>query len=324
VDTPAHPQPVAIGSQPRPSAEAVAEHLRTARGVVLLTGASSGMGLASTLALVRSGFHVIATVHAPHEADVPLRQAPAGSVTTSVLDLAKPEQVAETARFVGDFLRDAGIPGLAGLVNNAGVGVTGPTETVSLDRIRWQFEVNVFGQLALTSAVLPLLRAARGRIVNIGSVGAWITMPFGGPLCASKAAFRAFNDALRLELKSSGVGVIMLEPGRVKTAAADRVLEDLEPTIAAMSPQERERYGAAYRTMVQTTVRLEHNGESPDGVARAVVKALTKARPHTRQPIGPTSRLLGLFGRFLPAFLLDRLRYKALGLTDFARTGAGG
>jgi NAD(P)-dependent dehydrogenase (short-subunit alcohol dehydrogenase family) len=306
-----------------PSAEAVAEYLRTSRGVVLLTGASSGMGLASALALTRLGFHVVATVHAAHEADIPLSQAAPGSLTTTVLDLSKPEQVAETARFVGDLLHGAGIPGLAGLVNNAGVGVTGPTETVSLDRIRWQFEVNVFGQLALTSAVLPLLRAGHGRIVNIGSVGAWITMPFGGPLCASKAAFRAFNDALRLELKSSGVGVIMLEPGRVKTAAADRVLDDLEPTLAAMSPQHQERYGAAYRTMVHNTVRHEHNGDSPDVVARAVVKALTKARPHTRQPIGGLSHVLGLLGRLLPAFLLDRVRYKALGLGDFARGGEG-
>jgi NAD(P)-dependent dehydrogenase (short-subunit alcohol dehydrogenase family) len=296
--------------------------MRTARGVVLLTGASSGIGLVTTLTLARAGFHVIATVRTQSSADALVAQAPPGSVTPTYLDLADPLQADETARVVGGLLRDAGVPGLAGLVNNAGFGVVGPTETVALDRIRQQFEVNVFGQLALTRAVLPLLRAGRGRIVNIGSVGAWVTMPFVGPLSASKAALRAFNDALRLELKPSGVAVVLLEPGRVRSAAAGHLVADIEPTIAAMSAEQRERYGAAYRGVVTKAARMEQNGEAPEPVARAVVKALTAARPRSRTPIGKTARILGLFAKLLPNPLFDRMRYKAFGLAGFAR-GAG-
>jgi NAD(P)-dependent dehydrogenase (short-subunit alcohol dehydrogenase family) len=297
--------------------------MRTARGVVLLTGASSGIGLVSTLTLARAGFHVIATVRSQSSADALLAQAPPGSVTPTYLDLADPDQADKTAHTIGGLLRDAGVPGLAGLVNNAGYGVVGPTEAVALDRIRQQFEVNVFGQLALTRAVLPLLRAGHGRIVNIGSVGAWVTMPFVGPLAASKAAFRAFNDALRLELKGSGIAVVLLEPGRVRTAAAETLVRDIEPTIAAMSADEQARYGAAYRSVVTKAARLEQKGEPPEPVARAVLKALTLGRPRSRQPIGRTARVLGLLAKVLPNPLFDRMRYKAFGLTAFAR-GVGG
>jgi len=304
-------------------AHAAPSGLRTARGVVLLTGASSGIGLAGTLALARAGFHVVATVRSQAKADALLAQAPPGGVTTLLLDLVDPLGPGETARQVGALLRDAGVPGLAGLVNNAGFGVAGPSETVALDRIREQFEVNVFAQLALTRAVLPLLRAGRGRIVNVGSVGAWVTMPFAGPLAASKAALRAFNDALRLELKPSGVRVVLLEPGRVKTAAADGLVAQLEPTIAAMSADEQARYAAAYRATVAKAARLERNGEPCEPVARALVKALTAARPRSRRPIGKTARILGVLARLLPNPLLDRMRLKAFGLTGFARADGG-
>jgi NAD(P)-dependent dehydrogenase (short-subunit alcohol dehydrogenase family) len=296
--------------------------IREARGVVLVTGTSSGMGLASAAALVRSGYHVIGTVLAPHEAEALLAQVPEGSVSVCVLDISDADQLRATVEWTHRLLREAGVPGLAGLVNNAGVGVSGPMEVVPMDRVRWQFEVNLFGQLALTQALLPLLRAGHGRIVNIGSVGAWVTMPFGGPLTASKAAFRACNDALRMELKPSGIPVVLLEPARVRTAAQSRLQEECDALLAAMSEDDRARYADGYRTMVATAVEEGGQAGSPEPVAAAVVRALTARRPRSRQPIGRLSHVLGLLGRLLPNPLLDRLRYRVLGLGGYAR-GSG-
>lgn len=292
--------------------------IRAARGVVLVTGTSSGMGLAATSTLVRHGYHVIATVLAKEEETALLSEVPASSVSITVLDITDPDQVKSTVEFTRDLLREAGVPGLAGLVNNAGVGVSGPMEALPVDRIRWQFEVNVFGQLALTQGLLPMLRAGHGRIVNIGSVGAWITMPFGGPLTASKAAFRACSDALRMELKPSGVPVIMLEPARVKTGVQKQLTVEVEKTTAEMSEDNRKRYESGYRTMVNNVLRHEEHGSTAEPVADAILRALTAKRPRSRQPIGRTAVMLGLFGRVLPNPVLDRMRYRLLGLKEFA------
>jgi len=294
-------------------------HLRAARGVVLVTGTGSGMGLSALRELVREGFHVIATVLSEDETAGVLARVPAGSTSVLPLDITRPEQIDALAASVRQLLGRAGVAGLAGLVNNAGVGVSGPLEAVPVDRLRWQFEVNVFGQIALTQALLPLLRPVRGRIVNIGSVGAWITMPFGGPLTASKAAFRALNDALRMELKPSGVKVVLLEPARVRTGVQELLARELETTTAQMSKDNRALYAEGYRAMVTAALRHEEGGDPPEVTARAVVRALTDARPRSRRPIGRTAVVLGLFGRVLPNPVLDRVRYRLLDLRDYAR-----
>lgn len=308
---------------PSPGVVVEGERIGAARGVVLVTGTSSGMGLATAVALVRAGYHVIGTVLAPHEADALCSRVPGGSVSVAVLDISDPARVRATVEWVHRLLRGAGVPGLAGLVNNAGVGVSGPMETIPMDRIRWQFEVNVFGQLDLVQALLPLLRSGSGRIVNIGSVGAWVTMPFGGPLTASKAAFRAFNDALRMELRPTGVTVVMLEPARVRTAAQHQLRSECDATLAAMSEGDLARYGDGYRTMIDSVLDQQERASSPEPVAEAVVRSLTARRPRSRQPIGRLSHVLGLFGRLLPNPVLDRLRYRVLGLSAYARRATG-
>ncbi|WP_245671066.1 SDR family NAD(P)-dependent oxidoreductase [Nocardia amamiensis] len=154
---------------------------------VLVTGASTGIGRATALLLAREGFTVYAGVRKETDG-----QALGKTVTPIQLDVTDPGRIAEVAE---------GLSRLDALINNAGIGVTGPVEFVPLDEWRRQYEVNVFGQLAVTQAMLPMLRASHGRVVTVGSVGSWITLPFGGPLCSSKHAIRSINDAMRMELK---------------------------------------------------------------------------------------------------------------------------
>lgn len=129
---------------------------------------------------------------------------------------------AEAFQVIRETVRAAG---LVGLVNNAGVGVTAPIELVPLEELRRQFDINVFGQVAVIQAFLPLIRAACGRIITVGSVGGKITIPFGGPLCSSKYAIESVNDALRMELRSWGIHVVLVAPGSICTPAVDKLNE---------------------------------------------------------------------------------------------------
>ena len=173
----------------------------------------------------------------------------------------------------------------------------------------------MFGQIAVTQAMLPMLRAARGRVVTVGSVGSWITLPFGGPLCSSKHAIRSLNDALRMEVARFGVAAILIEPGSIHTDAVDKLEDEVEPRLATLGPEGRRLYGSAYRTMVTSGLREERSGSSPDVVARAILHALTAPRPRARYPVGKKSRLMSTLGRIVPQYTLDRLRLRALGLT---------
>jgi NAD(P)-dependent dehydrogenase (short-subunit alcohol dehydrogenase family) len=268
---------------------------------VLVTGASTGIGRASALLLAREGFTVYAGVRKEADGD-----ALGPSVTPITIDVTDAGQIADAAQRLGR---------LDALVNNAGIGVTGPVEFVPLDALRHQYEVNVFGQVAVTQAMLPMLRASRGRVVTVGSVGSWITLPFGGPLCSSKHAIRSLNDALRMELKPFGVAAVLIEPGSIHTDAVDKLEDEVEPRLDTLGPEGRRLYGTAYRTMVTRSLEEERSGSSPDVVARAVLHALTARTPRSRYPVGKKSRLMSTLGRVVPQYTLDRLRMRALGLS---------
>jgi NAD(P)-dependent dehydrogenase (short-subunit alcohol dehydrogenase family) len=181
---------------------------------VVVTGASSGIGRASVARLVKAGWRVFASVRKAEDA-AKLQQEFGERVTPLIMDVTNRAAISKAAEQV---TTDLGDRGLDGLVNVAGIGLVRPVEYVSDEDMQRIFQINVFGQIAVTQAFLPLLRRARGRIVNIGSVGAHIGLPFGGLLNASKSALRSLNDALRLELRSSGVRVSIIEPGAIKNA----------------------------------------------------------------------------------------------------------
>jgi NAD(P)-dependent dehydrogenase (short-subunit alcohol dehydrogenase family) len=277
---------------------------------VLITGASSGIGRACALRLVREGFVVFAGVRNPKDAhDL---QVEGGERMLPVeIDVTDADTIRDAVVLIRARVADRG---LDGLVNNAGIGLSMPVEYMPLDKLRHQFEVNVFGQIAVTQAFLPLIREAVGRIVNIGSVGSHITIPFGGALCGSKYAFLALNDALRLELHPFGIHVSIIEPGAINTPAVAKTLGDVEGVIRAFPPEGAERYGEMLRTFTRRAYDRESHGSDPAVVATAVHHALTATHPRARYPVGKDARLMVTLPRILPDGLLDRIRWRLFGM----------
>jgi NAD(P)-dependent dehydrogenase (short-subunit alcohol dehydrogenase family) len=165
-----------------------------------------------------------------------------------------------------------------------------------------------------------LIRVASGRIVNIGSVGGWITMPFGGPLCASKHALKSFNDALRMELYPWGIHVSLIEPGAISTRAVDKLEAGVEGTIEEFPALGRAHYAGTFQAMTKRAIAHERSGSPPEVVAEAVLHAMTAKAPKARYPVGAGSRLQSTLARILPDRLLDQMLFRTLGLP--ARFGA--
>jgi NAD(P)-dependent dehydrogenase (short-subunit alcohol dehydrogenase family) len=282
----------------------------TVSGAVVVTGASSGIGRACALLLDRYGFQVFAGVRKEQDGRS-LQSAASERLTPLLIDVTDASSIAQAAARVREAV---GSRGLAGLVNNAGIGVLGPVEYLPLDDLHEQFDVNVFGQIAVTQHFLPLLRQGRGRVVNIGSIGDRIAMPFGGALCASKSALASLNDALRMELRPWGLHVCLVEPATIATPAAGKVQAASEALLRRLPSEGAQQYADMFRTYTRRVVEQEKQGSSPDVVAAVVLRALTAARPKTRYLAGKDSTLLSLLPRLVPERLLDLLRLRIFGL----------
>jgi NAD(P)-dependent dehydrogenase (short-subunit alcohol dehydrogenase family) len=275
---------------------------------VVITGASTGIGRACALDLARRGFSVFAGVR--REVDADGLTGEDSRINPVILDVTDAASIAAAAARVSEAV---GARGLAGLVNNAGVAVSGPLEYLPLDELRRQLEINLVGQVAVTQAFLPLLRRARGRVVNVGSIGGRVALPFLGPYAASKFAMEGLSDSLRRELAPLGVGVSVVRPGAIATsiwesgnAAADEVLQSM--------PREAiEIYGeAADRTRAAAQKRAD--GAIPaSAVADVVRHALTAERPRTRYLVGRTAKVMATLAKVLPDRAMDALIARSLG-----------
>jgi NAD(P)-dependent dehydrogenase (short-subunit alcohol dehydrogenase family) len=273
--------------------------------VVLITGASTGIGRATALHLARAGWTVLAGVRKPHDGEQLVRDG-GEQVVPIALDVTDAAQIAaavEQVRELGE---------LDALVNNAGIGYSGPLELVPIADLHNQFDVNVLGPVALTQALLPALRRAHGRVVFVSSIGGRVPMAFTAPYAASKHAIEAIGDALRVELRSSNVQVALVEPGSVATPIWDksRVLGDGVEVPAELADQ----YGhvrAAMRKVIKST---ERRGIPPEQVARAIEQALTARRMKARYLIGRDARAMLLAKRLLPDHVFDRVAKRALGV----------
>jgi NAD(P)-dependent dehydrogenase (short-subunit alcohol dehydrogenase family) len=204
--------------------------------------------------------------------------------------------------------------GLDALFNNAGTGTIAPVEHLSPDDLRGTFEINLFGQIFMTQSFLPLVRKAKGRIVNTGSVGDHLTPPFGAGIASPKAALASMTMALRIELKAQGIHVILVEPGAINTPTVEKTLGGVEQTIAALPEDGRTLYGAAMRSLARTFVAHERSGSPPEVVAAVVERALNARSPKTRYAAGKNALKLTLLARFLPEALLDRAVMKTFGM----------
>jgi NAD(P)-dependent dehydrogenase (short-subunit alcohol dehydrogenase family) len=286
---------------------------------VLVTGASTGIGRATALRLAARGWTVLAGVRdgGAGERLAAAGQRERGGVRPLELDVTDPEQVAAAARSVREQTAPAGAregsPGrLDALVNNAGIGVGGPLELVSAEDLRMQFEVNLFGQVAVTRALLPALRAARGRIVLISSIGGRVSVPFNGPYAASKHALEAVGDALRGELHSSGVAVSLVEPGSVKTPIWGKAQAFAEQV--RVPPELSREYGRVPGAFAKILRDSERGGIPPERVAAVIERALTARRPRARYLVGRDARGIVLARTLLPTPVFDRVVRRALGV----------
>lgn len=271
---------------------------------VLVTGASTGIGRATALLLDEHGFTVFAGVRKQSDADS-LGAAASNRLVPIILDVTDAQQIAAAGEAISAAI---GTEGLAGLVNNAGIASAAPLEFVSAEDLRHQLEVNVVGQLEVTKAVLPLLRLAKGRIVNVTSIGGLIAGTMLGPYNASKFALEAVTHTLRQELAPWGIEVIAVEPGRIATpiwstsaASADRMLDPVREAAT-------EFYGAQIAAAQRMAIDAAKNGLPPLEVAKAIERALTAGKPRTRYPVGRDAKI----GSALIARLPDRLRDRLL------------
>ena len=272
---------------------------------VLITGASTGIGRASTLRLAGSGWTVLAGVRRAKDGDA-LVAAGGARVVPLTLDVTNAAQIAAAVEQVGAQGR------LDALVNNAGIGFGGPLELIPIDDLRNQLEVNVLGPVALTQALLPALRRAHGRIVFVSSVGGRVAMAFTAPYAASKHAIEAIGDALRVELRSSNVQVALLEPGSVATPIWDkgRAQGDGLSIPAALTDQ----YGHVPAAMNKVLHDTERRGIPPEQVAATIEQALTARRMKARYLIGRDAKAMLLVKRLLPDHVFDRVARRALGV----------
>ncbi|HEX6251373.1 MAG TPA: SDR family oxidoreductase [Gemmatimonadaceae bacterium] len=271
----------------------------------VVTGASSGIGEACVLRLAGLGYRVFAGVRSDAAADR-LSDAAPGLITPVRLDVSDAASIRAAAELIASATGSAGVDGL---VNNAGIAVAAPLEFLPLDALREQLEVNVIGQVAVTQALLPSLRAARGRIVNMGSISGRVALPFVGPYTASKFALEALTDSLRVELRPWGIHVAIVEPGVIATPIWKRSLTAFDAMLEKMSPQVLELYGPAMHVVRSRVSRLP--GASTEGVVRAVVHALTAGRPRARYLVGVDARAR-LILNWLPWRLRDRAVARAL------------
>ena len=270
---------------------------------VLITGASTGIGKCCALQLDQLSFRVFAGVRKAVDGDA-LKEEASGllqPVLIDVTDTASIKQAVETiAVSVGEV-------GLVGLVNNAGIAVPGPLEFLPLDHIRHQFEVNVFGQLAVTQACLPLLRQGTGRIVNMSSMSGRIALPFIGPYSASKFALEAFSDSMRLELRRWGITVSIIEPGAIKTPIWEKTIKTGSQILDNLPPKAYEFYGSIIKNLPINAQKSGNRGVPPEKVALAVIHALTAPTPKARYIVGKDARFAITFAWLTPYRLRDWL-----------------
>lgn len=269
------------------------------RKAILVTGASSGIGETTAHILAERGFHVFAGVRRVEDGER-LAAAIGARCTPVLIDVTDTTSIEDAAAAI------AKAGGIFGLVNNAGVAVAAPLEYLPIDELRHQFEVNVFGALAVTQAMLPLLRRSIGRIVNVGSIAGRSPFPFMGPYCSSKAALDSLTHILRMELAPFDIHVSYIEPGSHKTPIWTRSGAHADELERALPPLALDFYGkmlAGVRAIAQTQAQ---RGGDPREVALAIGDALVARVPKARYTIGKDTRLRVALG-YVPTTLRERL-----------------
>jgi NAD(P)-dependent dehydrogenase (short-subunit alcohol dehydrogenase family) len=277
---------------------------------VLVTGASTGIGEASALHLDALGFKVFAGVRREADGEA-LRQKASSRLVPTILDVTDPGTIDDSAGLID---REMGAAGLYGLVNNAGVAVAAPVEFLPLENLRQQLEVNVIGQVAVIQACLPLLRMARGRIINLSSISGRIASPFLSPYSCSKFALESISDSLRVELRPWKIVVIVIEPGSIATPIWEKSLAAANDLILKMPPRAFELYGPAIEKAISAIRQAGQVGMPAATVASVVADALTADKPKARYLVGKGVRLTILLSSLAPTSWRDRFVAQRIGI----------
>ena len=277
---------------------------------VLITGASTGIGAACALGCAKEGMTVFAGVRNVQDGDA-LRERGGNAIIPLHLDVTDGESIVRAAQAVE---QQVGGRGLSGLVNNAGVAIGSPLELIPIPLLRKQLEVNVIGQIAVTQALLPLLRMARGRIVNMGSIAGRGTIPVMGPYSASKFALEAVTDALRMELRPWGIEVSIIEPGAIATPIWNKSMHQALELETVVSAEGRRLYETTVQRVKEAVEDAASRAIPVDAVVEVVLHALTAARPKTRYLVGKDAKIRAFMVKWFPDRVQDWILKKAMNL----------
>jgi len=266
---------------------------------ILITGCSSGIGLASAREMKRRGWRVFATARKPE--DIARLRDPEG-VESLYLDYADPDSIKTAA----DEVLKATSGKLFALFNNGGYGQPGALEDIRPEVLRAQFEANVFGWHDLTCRIIPAMRAqGQGRIVFCSSILGMMAAPYRGAYCASKFAIEAIADTLRMELADTGIKVLLIEPGPIATRFVERAIEAYRRNV--------DLEGSAHKHVYKARIaRMEAGGKQafklpPEAVAAKLVQAVESRKPKARYAVTLPTYAVALFRRLLPTAALDAI-----------------
>jgi NAD(P)-dependent dehydrogenase (short-subunit alcohol dehydrogenase family) len=272
-------------------------------GAVVVTGASTGIGRATALLLDKKGYRVFAGVRKQDDAK-DLKEAGSERLTTITIDVTKKRSITASRQRVQKAVEKEG---LAGLVNNAGVGGGGPIEFMSVDSFRTTIEVNLVGQLAVTQAFLPLVRQGKGTVVFLASIGGRIASPFLSPYNASKFAIEALAESLRAEVQPWDIDVAVVEPGSIDTKIWEKGGDQVEETQAALPADAKRLYGKQMRRFGELMQETASRGIPADKVARVIHKAIRSPKPKHRYLVGTDAKVAARLKGNLPDRTFSRL-----------------
>ena len=287
-----------------------------AAGWVLITGTSTGIGRAATFTLAEHGYRVLAAVRKQEDIESLIAEAGTrgltGSVEPIILDVTDAGQIAAAADIVRAKIAAGGR--LHAIVHNAGAQWAGPIETMPPGQWRSQFEVLLFGPIALTQQLLPQLRASGGRVINVTSIGGIAPGPMMAAYQAAKAAFEAVSDSMRIEFAPFGVHVTAIAPGGISTPMLDRSADQFNRLADGLPENLRPLYADALRAFAKTVASAQRTSTSPAKAALTILRAVMAPRPRTRYLIGTDAKLLAFLKRNLPDRWMDAITFRLAGL----------
>ena len=271
--------------------------------LVVITGASSGIGRETTIFLAKRGYHVIACVRRSKDGERLRLECP-DNMHYRIVDVNHAEQVEELREYVSQFFNSRSDVSFFALVNNAGVSPVAPIELVSMEELDFIFRTNVYGTVRMIQAMLPFLKCTTGRIVNISSGSGVMAIPLSGAYSMSKFAVEALSDVLRVELRQFNIHVAVVEPGLIRTPIHEKNALSMEHLLKELTAPQRDAYARQLRHYVDNQGRAAASATPPIEVSKVIATALESRRPRSRYGAGRDAKAL----RWIHWLLSDRLR----------------